>query len=49
MTQPTRVNTTIRLSEDERTEFETIMKEYGYTEMSPFIRFAVRKLNEAKR
>lgn len=45
MTQPTRVNTTIRLSDEERKEFEKIMKEYGYTEMSPFIRFAVRQLS----
>lgn len=48
MTQPPRINTTIRLSDDERKEFEQIMKDYGYTEMSPFIRFAVRRLHETK-
>jgi len=40
----TRTNTTIRLTDEERQEFEDKMRVYGYEQMSPFIRYAVRQL-----
>lgn len=40
----TRNNTTIRLSPEERAEIEQTMKEYGFAELAPFIRFAVKIL-----
>ena len=44
----TRIPTTIRLSEDERREIETTMKRYGYSQLAPFIRFAVGHLSLSK-
>ncbi len=43
-----RTATTIRLSQDERTEIEASMKRYGYTEVAPFIRFALQQLSVSK-
>jgi Arc/MetJ-type ribon-helix-helix transcriptional regulator len=48
MTTPKRKNTTIRFNDEERDEFESKMREFGYKEMSPFIRFAIRQLRRAK-
>jgi len=42
--KPTKRNTTIRLSDEDRAEFEAKMAAYGYDELSAFIRFAVKKL-----
>lgn len=44
----TRTNTTIRLSSDERAEIEQIMADYGFNELAPFIRFAVKQLRQKK-
>jgi len=44
----TRTNTTIRLSVEEKTEIEETMAEYGFTEMAPFIRFAIKQIRRAK-
>ncbi len=39
-----RTPTTIRFSKEEREEIAKIMKQYGYTELAPFLRFAIQKL-----
>jgi Arc/MetJ-type ribon-helix-helix transcriptional regulator len=39
-----RQNTTIRLTKQERKEFEQKMETYGFSQLSPFIRFAVKQL-----
>jgi Arc/MetJ-type ribon-helix-helix transcriptional regulator len=49
MPTSTKSNTTIRLSEDDRKEIEEKMKAYGFDQLSPFIRFAVKQLRNAKR
>ena len=43
-----RNNTTIRLTADERREIEEKMASYGFTQVSPFIRFAIRQLKAQK-
>jgi len=43
---PTRNNTTIRLSDEERAEIEAKMKNYGFTQLAPFIRFAIQNLGD---
>lgn len=48
MPSPTKRNTTIRLSDEDRREFEIIMKRYGFDQLSPFIRFAVKQLRDKK-
>jgi hypothetical protein len=42
-------NTTIRLSADDRKEIEEKMEAFGFDQLSPFIRFAVKQLKNAKR
>jgi len=39
-----KANTTIRLSTEDREDIETKMEAFGFTQLSPFIRFAVKKL-----
>jgi len=41
-----RLNTTIRLLPEERKEIETLMKAFGFTQLSPFFRFAVKQLEK---
>lgn len=49
MPKPKRKNTTIRLSKEERGEWEEKMIAYGYDELSPFARYAVRQLPRSRR
>jgi hypothetical protein len=44
-----RFNTTIRLLPAERAEIEAKMKEFGFTQLSPFIRFALKQLGNVRR
>ena len=39
-----RRSTTLRLRNQERREFEEKLRGYGFDELSPFVRFAVRRL-----
>lgn len=41
-----RHNTTIRLSDEERTEIEETMKVFGFSQLAPFIRFALKQLKK---
>lgn len=43
-----RTATTIRFSQEERHEIEDTMKRFGYTEVAPFIRFALQQLAISK-
>lgn len=42
-----RTNTTIRLSVEENTEIEETIADYGFTEMAPFIHFAIKQIRRS--
>lgn len=42
--QTNKANTTIRLSPEDRADIEAKMEQYGFDQLSPFIRFAIKQL-----
>lgn len=44
----TKSNTTIRLSPEEREEIEEKMESFGFSQLSPFIRYAVKQLKSRR-